>query len=412
MADIETQTSAQILAGATPEGLLARAVAGLAQADATQVSLVCWQNGTTSRVRNLIGPGRCPKNFPVLQREGWCLGIYVWFSTGCPWELAAHLSYPVQFCPIPVMEHHLRPWSSASDTRGKYWLGQATTDSPYPPDRMLNLELPLLCDIYLGKGISGPLLLKPGGGHSHSHLAGWCNQKCFEWLKPAGPISSISTLARYYWGPQSIHQEFKWSAQRKLLNSAWEEKPARTAWLTTARGSDILFISADTHADRLLPIADGIALEALFDELKIPGLTLITGADSLNMDVSGSRIVEDVRFKLWLQEKRLVIQEALEKALEIPPTPPNYHWPPLGKTMLATGLSCLLAGILANGFQPSDFLFLTHGGIFGGTAVAAGLRSIANYLPGRGRQEQQRNITRVLQERLQATQQAIASADH
>ena len=405
LTELESQTPEEILGGQTGLALLARALGGLVQTKVAQVCLVRWQDGVTREVLPLHGGSQCPKNFPTIPRQGSSLGVFLRFSGRNEWDLAEHLAYAVQFCPVPVVVHGGGWWSSALDLRGKCWLEGPATSPAYPSEQLVSVQLPLVCDAYLGSEPAGPLLLKPCGGLRQAQWAAWSVHPHFDWLKPAGPITSISSFGRYYWGPQRQQQELGWAAVRKYMNSDWGDRGPSKASLATAQGDLILLVSAVPHPDQILPILDGISLAGLTDQLGIPGVTLITSAHGVHLDLSGTRLVQDQQWKDWLGKLRFQVKEILEQMTEIPPRPPvTSKQPSLKKTILATGGFCLVAGSAVFGLQPLDLFFFTHGGIFGGTGVAAGIRLLRDHLPQRWRDEERQQLALVLKERLKAAQ--------
>jgi hypothetical protein len=413
--ELEGQSASQILSGSTGLALLVRAIGGLVRADVAQVCLVSWNDGRTQQVLPVHGGRDCPKLFPSIQPFGGSLGLYVRFRSKNECDLAEHLAYPVQYCPVPVMVHKTGLWNSTRDLRGQHWLNQDVNPvAAYPIDQRARVTIPLCCDVYLGcqpAEPAGPLLLKPCGGDLHAHQAAWSESPSMDWLQPAGALNSVSSLGRYFWGPPGETQKLFWSGVRKYMNSEWGDRASSQTSLTTCTGRHILHISFDAHPDQILPILDGVALGALIGKLQIAGVTLIVSATELTLDVSGTQVVHDEKLTHWLQELRIQVREALEQVTEVPPTPPvTTTHPPLGKTMLATGGFCLAAGTLTCGVHPQDIFFLTHGGIFGGAAVSAGLRLMRKYLPQRWQDQEHSRLARVLKERLRAAQLASRSS--
>lgn len=378
----------QILSGATGMALLARATACLVKQAVDQVMMARWINANESGVMDFSGNSNIPKLSPTVRKEGYSLGLYAHFTASQKFcDLEEHLAYAVQYCPIPVLIHKVGWWTSVKDLRICHWLDQKPKSSAHPPTGLAKVEIPLCCDVYHSDGQQ--LLLKPCGGLSHAHYAACCDNQPFEWLQTAWATDSISALGRFFKSelrPNDAHkaeQKLTWTATKSFANTIWTEKGARSATITTLAGSSIMLLSQKTEVDQIIPVLDGIALDAIKDQLQVPGVTLIACPPAeVVVDLGGQNLVQNQAFQDWLRVLRSQILSDMQHALDEPLVPPIVNGQPaFWKTCLATGATCVVGAVLMDGPQMTDLIGLTHGGIFGGTLVSAGLRVGRGLLP-------------------------------
>ena len=98
----------------------------------------------------------------------------------------------------------------------------------------------------------------------------------------------------------------------------------------------------------------------------------------------------------------------MEEVTEVPPeTSVVLKQPPLSKVMAATGGACLLAGVMTFGVHPVDIFLFSHGGAFGGTAVAGALRMMRKHLPRRWQEQERELVISTLKKRLHDARQAF-----
>ena len=398
----------QVLACSCGPSLLARAVGALLAESRARVSLALWQDGERCAQICLEGDLSAARLRPTVQRQGYSLGLYVCFPQHGKIDLSEHLGYPLQYCPIPVRLHTTGWFTQVVDLRGSHWLTQKPRSPAFPSPEMAQVVMPLCSDFYRSSPAAGPLLLKPCGGESHAHKAAWCDGQGLDWLEVASALGSVSSLGRYYEGPTSPARELKWSGRRTYFNSEWGEKGVSSASLTTCRGSHIVLVSLKPHPDQIVPIRDGVTLAALSGQLDVPGVTLISAAPpELSLDLTGFRLIHNGHYGAWLRQLRQTLRESLEVMTEVPPRPPLVtQQPSMVKTMLATGGISLAAGTLCLGLHPQNLFLLTHGGIFGGSAVSAGFRLMRDYLPERWREQEQLLVEQTLKERYRAVRAA------
>jgi hypothetical protein len=380
----------QILSGSSGMALLARATACLVKQQVDQVMMARWSDACETSVLNFSGTANLAKLEPTVKKQGYSLGLYAHFTASQKYyDLESHLIYAVQYCPIAVLLHNVGWWHSIKDLRVCHWLDEKPASPAHPVTGLAKVEIPLCCDLYHSEGQG--LLLKPCGGLSHAHYAACCDNQPFEWLQTAWATDSISSLGRFFKcepepiddGEAKTKQKLTWTATKSFANTFWKEKGARSATITTLAGSSILFLSRKSEEDQLLPVLDGIALDAIKGQLKIPGVTLIAcPPPEVAVDLGGQNLVQNQAFQDWLQALRHQIQRDMQQALEHPLNPPIVNeQPSFWKTCAVTGATCVVGAVLMDGPQVTDLIGLVHGGVFGGTLISAGLRVGRGLLP-------------------------------
>jgi hypothetical protein len=393
LSELDSLLPDQILSGQTGMALLARASACLVHQNVDQVMMARWLDTAETTVLNFCPTTNVPKLGPTVKREGFSLGLYAHFTSSQKFcDLEEHLAYAVQYCPIPVMLHKVGWWTSVNDLRIHHWLDQKPAATAHPAEGLAKVEIPLCCDIYQGpsKANGQGLLLKPCGGMSHAHYAACCDSKDFDWLQTAWSTDSVSALGRYF---QLEHDEIGigglreqrlvWSATKHYANSVWGERGKRKAAVTSLPGESILLLSQKFEEDQVVPVLDGVTLNAIKGQLRIPGLTLIVSPPAdLALDLGGQNIVQSQTYLDWLSALRRQTQQAMARALEHPLSPPIVSSQPSAlKTCAVTGALCLAGAVLWDGPQISDLIGFTHGGVFGGMLTSIGLRVGRRFLP-------------------------------
>ncbi|MBS2040437.1 hypothetical protein JST97_35950 [bacterium] len=400
----------QVLAAQSAGALIARALGSLISEHVELASLFEWRDSGLHELMHLTGECATPKLSPIVQKQGWSLGLFVQLRTQL--DLSQHLAYAVQYCPRPFLAHRSGWFDSDSEVRGRHWLDQDSKSEAYPPDQLARVKIPLCCDVYQAAP-QGGLLLKPCGAKMHAQRAFWCERSNLDWLQRVGATGSISSLGRYFWGETTELQELTFSGTRKFMNSSWGEKGPSQGKMTTSTGRHILHIAFEDEPDQVVPVMDGVALGVLRGKLGIPGLTLIVEAPQLALDLSGLQLVQSPELEHWLQSLRALIRSILEEVTEVPPeTSVVLKQPPLGKVMLATGGACFVAGALTFGLNPADVICFTHGGIFGGTAVAGALRVMNKHLPRQWQEQERELVISTLKKRLRDTRKALRQREN
>ncbi len=393
--ELDGLTPGQIVSGSSGLGLLTRAGASLLKQSVEQVMIARWHNSASPDVVSLNGSSTQPQLSPTLQEQGFSLGLYVHFGAEQEFcDLEGHLAYAVQYCPIPVMLHKISWSTSHQDLRTSHWLDLQPHSSAHSAAEQATVKTPLCCDFYQGSQQTASqakqgLLLKPCGGLSNSHHTGTSNSGDFQWLKPAGSFDSYSSLGRFFQVEPNpfgltgqLQQKLSWSVDQGGGHQIDLD-------LTTVRGHSILLLNDQQETDQILPILDGIAVNAIKGALQIPGLTMVVCVPpTLSFDLSDQNLVQNQAYLDWLMTLRLQAQQSMEKALEHPlPAPAATVQPPLWKTCVLTGALCFTGALIWNGPQMMDILGFTHGGLIGGSLVSSGLRIGRSLLPDSWREE-------------------------
>ncbi|MFN8613702.1 MAG: hypothetical protein U0931_39575 [Vulcanimicrobiota bacterium] len=402
---MEALSAEQVLAGHSAAALIARALGSLVPEHVKEACLVLWCDGTMREILVVRGEGAIPKLAPSVQRQGWSIGLSVQLLTRV--DLAQHLAYAVQYCPVPFLSHRTGWFDSDSEVRGQHWLDQAPPQAAYPPELMARVKIPLCCDVYQAEP-EGGLLLKPCGGTIHAQRAFWSEQSNLDWLKPVESTGSISAIGRYLWGQSGDLQKLTFSGTSKYMNSSWGAKSPSTGSLHTCRGKYILLVAFEEEADQVVPILDGVALGTIRGRLGVPGVTFIVEAPDSGLDLSGLQLVDSAEFREWLRSLQRLLKNILEEVTEVPPkTSVILKQPHLAKVMAATGGACFLTGVAAFGFNPVEIFLFTHGAAFGGMAVATAMRTMHRHLPQSWQDEEREFVISTLKKRLRDTRRAI-----
>jgi hypothetical protein len=396
--------SSENLLGPGPEGLLSRSLAALMDKQPAQLLLGEWQSPEKRpEIVMLVGRRPEPKIRPLLPPHGRCFALYLQVTGTVP-KLAELLSYPLQYCPVPihVLEHG---WflKSDQDLRTNHWIDDHPATPLYPSDLQTQISTPLLLDRY-EQGERPALLLKPPGGKNVTYFADWCDQAPEqEWLVPPGLFEGTVTQGRYLRWSSGPWQVLQYRASKAVGNTFMAEKGYRGVHLSLRLGDLILMLESKPGPDRILPVKHGAVLASINEQLKIPGVVLVADAEALPTDLSGLSLVRDQAFRDWIHQLRIRVETALAEAVANPPQT-HGRFSILGtiaKTGLAAfGLACL------DGLQGPDLLALTHGGIFGGAIVYSLASSFRHYAPDSWFAQHNQNLLDLLKSRHQAAVRA------
>ncbi|MBS2034225.1 hypothetical protein JST97_04515 [bacterium] len=373
------ERNAQEVLGQDGQGLLARSLAALMEKQPVQLLLCEWDSPEKRpQVSLLAGEQKTPRLKPMLPPQGGSLGIFLQLRSNPP-DLAQLLSYPLQYCPVPVhlLEHG---WilNSDQDLRGKHWIDETPSTPLYPADLQTSVSKPLLMDRY-EQGESSSILLKPPGGGDIAYFSDWIEQpEQLEWQSPPGLFDGTVSQGRYMRLGQGPLQNLNYQAGKTIGNTFMGERGTRPVCLPLHTGELIVMVEEQLRPDRILPVKHGAVLASINEQLRIPGAVVVADASHLVADISGLSLVRDQAFREWLQQLRVRVERALQEAVS---NPPQAHGRlSLFSTMLGTGVATLGLACL-DGVQGTDLLALTHGGVFGGTLVYGLAGAFRHYAP-------------------------------